>query len=349
MTTTTEPATPSNRWQYVEIARYVPKLNAVIRYQKKVGDGRVPIFLSLGDEVEAYRQRWGNIGIYTSVFKYDKPDINASCIAPLYFDLDSERNVEIAWADTRRLVEYLADVVGDVFTVYFTGSKGFHIEIDHVTLGIDWSLPLPGLFRFVAEQIQQELDITTFDLKVYDSRRMWRLPNSRHQKIDKYKVELPRDVLNAGVDTIHNYASTPQALRTDDRRFNLMANQWFKDRLADYEIYVQQQGERSLQARLELFVKYGSALARPPSDKAIERAKAKSVEKMLNAERGERNTTLYQQAFRLISLSLESQVAVDEIVEPLREAAIAQDLTEREIDATIKSAFKKASQIKDEL
>jgi len=53
-------------FRYLEVARYRPHFEAVIREQVN----HVPLILEV-DEVEAWREQRGNLGLYTSVFRYD--------------------------------------------------------------------------------------------------------------------------------------------------------------------------------------------------------------------------------------------------------------------------------------
>ena len=167
-----------SQWKYVEIAHYVPKLDRVIRDQ----DHKVPIMLER-DALDGFRSQNGNLGIYTSVWLYDTIDIDsAKRLGSLYFDFDSE-NLEDPQNDVKKLVDYLLQVMPEEsIRIYFTGAKGFHVECEAVSLGITPSNNLPNLFRYIAEQLREELELSTVDFSVYDQRRMWRLPNSQHQK-----------------------------------------------------------------------------------------------------------------------------------------------------------------------
>lgn len=53
-------------WDLYEVARYVPSLKRVIRDKNK--------FIK-ANQIEAYCNKYQNIGIYTSIFAYDTEDL----------------------------------------------------------------------------------------------------------------------------------------------------------------------------------------------------------------------------------------------------------------------------------
>jgi hypothetical protein len=122
-----DPSKFTSKWKYVEIARW---------RQDQYGEWKVlretrnkqPLILEW-DDVEEYRKRYNNVGIYTSVWNYNSDVVHqATRLGPLYFDLDSSEAYR-AYEDTTRLVEYLSDFVPESgIRVYFTGKKGFHVE-----------------------------------------------------------------------------------------------------------------------------------------------------------------------------------------------------------------------------
>ena len=78
-----------SQWKYVEVARYVPNLNRVIRDK----DGDLPVFYDILN-IDEYRKKYNNIGLYTSVWHYNTTDLNyAIRLGSLYFDLDSDDKI----------------------------------------------------------------------------------------------------------------------------------------------------------------------------------------------------------------------------------------------------------------
>ena len=220
------------RFKYVEVAKYVPSLKSVIREKK---DGQ--IVLIPVEEIEKYSARQNRTGIYTSIFQYDSQHLDsATSLGSLCFDLDSD-DLEISRSETIRLVEYLLQHVSEgALRVYFSGGKGFHVECEPIALNISSSDDITGISRFIAGDITEELSLTTTDLVVYDKRRMWRVPNTRHQRTGLFKVEcmqLLRD--SSSMESILEYAKEPHDYDIPEQVFELKANRWYREYVHKYE------------------------------------------------------------------------------------------------------------------
>ncbi len=113
----------------------------------------------------------------------------------LWFDIDWEHDIDKALTDARSLVGFLCDrwhIDADVMLLFFSGSKGFHVGLPtslwyaHPTANFHacsktFALSLASL---------AELEI---DAGVYDRVRLFRAPNSRHQKTGRHKRRLTAD------------------------------------------------------------------------------------------------------------------------------------------------------------
>lgn len=170
-----------SKWKYFEVGRYVESVEKLVRYQSGSKGHKKSILLEWKD-VEKYCKTHGNVGVYSSVFQLNRRDVDsATRLGSLYFDLDSDDG-RISQGDSQRLVEYLSTYIPEsAIRVYFTGKKGFHIECEAITLGVGPSNELPGLYRYIANQLRDELSLSTVDFVVYESRRMWRIPSSRRR------------------------------------------------------------------------------------------------------------------------------------------------------------------------
>lgn len=141
--------------------------------------------------------------------------------------------------------------------VYFTGKKGFHIECEPVALGIGPSNSLPKTFRYIAAQLKSELSIDSLDFSVYDLRRMWRLPGSKHQSTGLYKTLLTQNgddsILRSGTSYILEYSKEKHSTEVSDQEFNYKANEWYRN-----HIYEMEEESKKKDDPLEYFNKYGS-------------------------------------------------------------------------------------------
>lgn len=237
-------------WKYMEIAKYVPSLNRVIR----IKDSDKTVFIT-DEDLYSFREDNNNTGLYTSIWKYNYPDINKSTrLSSLYFDLDNVDG-DLSLIEAIKLKEYLLNYIPEEsIIVYFTGKKGFHIECEAITLGINPSNKLPEIFRHIANKIKEKLHLVSLDFSVYDPRRMWRLEGSIHQDTALFKNKIDSNLLYTNIDTIKEYCVNRFDNRVQDQQFNARANEWFRDFTYDLEI----EKEKSKDF-MSYFNKYGSS------------------------------------------------------------------------------------------
>jgi len=239
-----------NKWQWLETATFIPSLNRVIR-QKESGHAKmIRVF-----DIENFRKANHNTGLYTSVWHYDSTDIaNATRFGSLYFDIDSE-DEQTSLEECRRLYLYLEKYIPEQsIIVYFTGKKGFHIECEAICLGINPSNSLPKIFRYIAGSLKAKLSLESLDFAVYDARRMWRLPGSKHQDTGLYKNRITKDLLLSSLGDIKEYCKTPKDNTVEEPQFNAKANEWFREFNYQMELDKLVSGDF-----LSYFNKYGSS------------------------------------------------------------------------------------------
>jgi len=176
---------------------------------------------------------------------------------PLYFDLDSE-HFEVAHKECISLYEYLISFAPKhSVLIYFTGKKGFHIECEPVTFGINPSNSLQKVFRYIATDLKSKLSLSSMDFSVYDARRMWRTPGSIHQDTKLYKTLLNSfdddSMIFSDENTIKKYSSTPQPNTVADQSFNYKANEWYRTYIYSFE-----DNEKRKDDPIEYFNRYGS-------------------------------------------------------------------------------------------
>lgn len=112
------------QFRFVEVAKFVPSLDRIIREKK---DG-LPVLVDV-NQIQAYAAKNQFKGIFQSVFQYDSQHLDsAASIGPLFFDIDSNE-IAVSKDETTRLVNYLLSYFSEsAVRVYFSGQKGFHIE-----------------------------------------------------------------------------------------------------------------------------------------------------------------------------------------------------------------------------
>jgi KaiC/GvpD/RAD55 family RecA-like ATPase len=124
----------------------------------------------------------------------------------LVFDLDSS-DLSLVQKEAQELLQRLQNEGVDILNstrIFFSGNKGFHIEVP-----ISQSFE-PKQLKTICTNIADGL--TTFDPKIYNTTRIFRLRNTINPKSGLYKIELePDDLINLTVDEIKTKAKTPCA------------------------------------------------------------------------------------------------------------------------------------------
>jgi len=162
-------------------------------------------------------KKWANkigIDVYRSVFGFPNYDLKNS--GPLwgspYFDLDCEDDISRAYQDLMDLIE-LFEVQGIKPTdlrLYFSGFKGFHIVFDPIASNLPDTFNKNKVFKEIAIQVNEYVSNKTIDLSIYDSRRIFRIPNSINSKSGLYKIPLSYPLLP--LEQILELAKTPQMI-----------------------------------------------------------------------------------------------------------------------------------------
>lgn len=101
----------------------------------------------------------------------------------IVFDFDNKNNIDLALEDTKILVHRLKkDILDNNIRVFYSGNKGFHVEIFINKL----------ITRHEFEQITLKYahGLQTFDERVKDEQRLFRFPLTQHQVTKRYKIPL---------------------------------------------------------------------------------------------------------------------------------------------------------------
>ena len=157
--------------------------------------------------------------IYSTIYRYDSKDQNtANFIAPLYLDLDIddiEHNFMKIKQDlllVMRKLKTTFNLTDKDIEIYFSGSKGFHILIHYNIFGFEPSRDINKQFKKIAIELKTYTINKSIDTKIYDNKRLLRVPNTINYKTGLYKVPISFDkikVMNS-YEEIKTYASTPK-------------------------------------------------------------------------------------------------------------------------------------------
>jgi KaiC/GvpD/RAD55 family RecA-like ATPase len=124
----------------------------------------------------------------------------------LFFDLDNTE-LDKARKDTIELVHRLQKEgvdVNETCRIYFSGNKGFHVEV-----ALEKQLT-PDQLKTICTNIAGDLE--SFDPVIYNTTRIIRLVNTKHQSSHLYKIELDSLDLTLTVDQIKAKAKNKSEL-----------------------------------------------------------------------------------------------------------------------------------------
>jgi len=76
--------------------------------------------------------------------------------------------------------------------IFFSGKKGFHIGIPSRLFDLKPNVEFPAQMKTICQGIAGSFGIE-IDTSIYNSNRLWRLPDSEHSKTGYYKTPLPTD------------------------------------------------------------------------------------------------------------------------------------------------------------
>lgn len=205
---------------------------------------RIPYDVNNEKELlEVYRNRYHNTDVYRSVFTYETSDLSSAKISgPLYFDLDFDINLLRDNRSIRAqaqhcimtLQQYLK-IPSDQIYLYFSGGKGYHITVPSEVLGLGYCerRVLIKNYKDFAALIKEEWKQRyhtdhCIDIKVYDSRRMFRLPNSLNRTGQRYKILLPGNSYSSvDYSDLNSMSLIPSCYQEEKGHFCMLARMWW--------------------------------------------------------------------------------------------------------------------------
>lgn len=165
------------------------------------------------------RKKFNNIDVYATIFSYNKEVQNDSDLyGPVYLDLDlnieTESDYLVLKQELGRIVNYLELCYGvphNYIKFYFTGKKGFHLILDPIIFNIKPDNNLNIYFKEIAKELNKATLTGLIDTKIYDKKRLLRLPNSINGKTGLYKVPVTYEqILSYSYTEMKEYATGPK-------------------------------------------------------------------------------------------------------------------------------------------
>jgi replicative DNA helicase len=182
--------------------------------------------------------------------------------------------------------------------LYFSGAKGFHIGVPAQTFGVEPHEHLSKAFKILARRLAEQAAVT-IDGAVYDTTRLWRLPNTVNGKTGLYKI--PVDVREfTEFEQILAAAKAPRDGWEKDRERPNTPNPLLA---SFYQQALQRVEEGGKAPRIDLPVIQANAPAEwPKNDKMC-------IARMLQGVTSDRNTVGYRIAVHLRQKGMALDVA----------------------------------------
>lgn len=286
---------------------------------------------TLSEHVQDFLEEYQYTDCYQCLYRYSEQTEHALLYAPFYLDLDADitsslKYIKIkpyvmrAWLFFTQIVKLKSEEVD----LYFSGSKGFHLTIDPRRLGIIPSKDLNVVYKALALHLCLAYQIPIIDLRIYDKRRLFRMPNTINSKTGLYKVPLTiRQFLDFSYEELMNYAQEPHELVKPEPIIRLSAALYFRDNIT--KRYHKQKEPKKVNVVYEI----------PETKKEL----LPCIQKILEdgAVRGARNNTL----IILTSCLLQSGYKLEETKEIINKWNQINEppLEARELEATMHSAW----------
>lgn len=192
--------------------------------------------------INNFIKRHNRCSVFSSAYRYNTTEINKSeLFGDLYLDFDDATDFERVRRDALTALSYLKIVYHineSQVNIYFSGNKGVHIIVPAKILGIEPMPLLNGIFKTIALSIKAFTPNKTVDTQIYDNKRMFRIPNTKHEKSNLFKIPItPQELRNTSHDTIVEMAKQPRIIEFSKvTETNLIAKQQFQKAIDEYYI-----------------------------------------------------------------------------------------------------------------
>ena len=254
----------------------------------------------------------------------------------LWFDIDREDDIDAAVTDARRLVRFLCErwqIDVDALLLFFSGSKGFHVGLP-TTL---WNAQPAVIFHHYAKHFATclaGLAEVEIDTGVYDRVRLFRAPNSRHQKTGRHKRRLSAaEFFRMSSVEILTHADAPAE---SELPTPVLLNATTADDWADAVTYIDKQAEAVGQKRrgnigmADLFTDDGEPTAN--DDTEVARLNALTLSFITEgALSGDRHRLLYSAACNLAEFGCPADLAFALLTSPGRDSGLSPSDVRRQI------------------
>jgi hypothetical protein len=196
-------------------------------------------------KVNRFRFEHNNKAVYVSAYTYMSEDIEESdLLGDFYIDFDKELQSDDDFRhikeDVSTAIQFLTRIMllsRENIRLYFSGSKGIHLIVPAEVLGVKPHKDLNKIYKSIVEEILALTRHKTIDIKIYDRRRLFRLPHSIHAKTGLYKIPLHIDEIESmSLDQIKTLASEQRILEIPKPQLNHKAAAALANRIRQWEM-----------------------------------------------------------------------------------------------------------------
>lgn len=273
--------------------------------------------------------------VYKTIYKYES-EATDTCnfIAPFYLDLDIddiENNFDKLIRDLKIIINKLKSefyLNTDDIQIYFSGSKGFHLIIDEKVFGFEPSRKLNKDFKKIAIYLKAYTLTKCIDTKIYDYKRLFRIPNTINIKSNLYKIYIKyEELINMTFNDLSERAMNKNEYKLNEYEFNERAY------IAFYELIDKINKREKERTNIKIAKEYIKSKKLLPCVQYI----------LQNGSvNGQRNNTTVALANSLFQIGY-TKKQVTEIIECWNETKNEEPLPIKEITTTINSAYLNAN------
>ena len=268
---------------------------------------------------------------YSTVYSYDNKNQDlANIVAPLYIDLDIndlEKDYDKLRKDVLLLIRKLKTVFHlqeDNIQIFFSGSKGYHIIIPYEVFGIEPSKDLNDRYKLIVTELKSYTITKSIDTRIYDSKRLFREPNTINTKTGLYKVYMTIDqVREFSYDDLIKRASAVQEIGQVNKEYNAKSDVAFNQMIND----LKERQKKTINHKVARQMLQNKELL--PCVKYILQN---------GAQKGGRNNKAMALASALFQRN-EDRAYVEQIMDTWNRTKLDEPLPERELELTVRSAF----------
>lgn len=192
--------------------------------------------------ISCFIEKRNRYSTFCSAYRYNSTDIAKSDLfGDLYLDFDDANDFEHVRRDALTTLSYFKicyHIPEEQIRIYFSGGKGIHLIVPAEILGIQPMPLLNGVFKHIALSARTYSPFKTIDTQIYDNKRLFRIPNTIHEKSKLYKIPITATELRNFTEAqIRDMAQQPRQLEfTKNYSVNNMAQKQFQKDIEEYYV-----------------------------------------------------------------------------------------------------------------